>query len=122
MNIWLEVIVSILLIGGACWAMVAAIAMFRANDGYTRINVLGVSTGVGLPMIVIGAFIYHTAVSGFSGWYLGKALLTILALVIVSSVASNVLARAAYLSGAEVDPRTSPQDLAEQPEISADRA
>ena len=34
-------------------------------------------------------------------------------LLIVSSVASNVLARASVLSGAETDPETSPNDLLE---------
>ena len=33
------------------------------------------------------------------------------ALLVVSSVASNALSRAAVLSGAEIDPRTSPNDL-----------
>ncbi|MBV7411204.1 cation:proton antiporter [Dermabacteraceae bacterium P13101] len=118
----IDIIISLLLIVGALATLVSAVAMFRARDGYTRINVLGVATGVGLPLIVCAAFIYHTTYDGFSWLYLARAVLTVLALIIVSSVASNVLARAAYMSGAEIDPRTSPQDLAVQPDISADRA
>jgi len=41
-----------------------------------------------------------------------KLILAVLASLIVSSVASNTLGRAAYRSGAPVDPKTEPNELA----------
>ena len=66
-------------------------------------------------MVVVGGFLRRTRVDGFEVGVLIKTILTVVALIIVSSVASNALARAAYMSGAEVDPRTAPQDLGRAP-------
>ena len=115
LDLALTVLIGVLLIGGAFWMLTAALAMFHARDSFSRINVLSPATGLGLPMIVIGAFLQHTRTSGLDPVVLVKTLLTVLALIIVSSIASNVLARAAYLSGSPVDPRTAPQDLARAP-------
>lgn len=112
LDILLTAVVGVLLIGGAFWMLTAALSMFHARDSISRINVLSPATGLGLPMIVLGAFVQHTRENGFDPMVLLKTLLTVLALIIVSSVASNVLSRSAYLSGSPVDPRTAPQDLA----------
>ncbi|GAA1491180.1 hypothetical protein GCM10009626_39260 [Brachybacterium sacelli] len=115
LDLALSVLIAVLLLGGAFWMLTAALSMFHARDALSRINVLSPATGLGLPMIVVGAFLEHLRVDGFEPESLLKTLVTVLALIIVSSVASNVLARAAYLSGAPVDPRTAPQDLARAP-------
>lgn len=115
LDVLLTVLIGVLLIGGAFWMLTAALSMFHARDSFSRINVLSPATGLGLPMIVIGAFLQYTRVDGFDVAVLVKTLLTVVALIIVSSIASNVLARAAYLSGSPVDPRTAPQDLAREP-------
>lgn len=111
-----DVLATVLLLGGAFWMLTAALSMFRAHDALARINVLSPATGLGLPMIVLGAFLLHTKVEGFEVAVLIKTILTVVALIIVSSIASNVLSRSAYMSGSAVDPRTAPQDLARSPE------
>ncbi|MDN5601673.1 MAG: cation:proton antiporter [Dermabacteraceae bacterium] len=116
LDVALSVLIAVLLLGGGFWMLTAALSMFNARDAYSRVNVLSPATGLGMPMIVVGAFLQHTRIDGLEPGMLVKTLLTVLALIIVSSVASNVLARAAYLSAAPVDPRTSPQDLARPPE------
>lgn len=115
LDIAVSILIAVLLLGGAFWMLTAALSMFHARDSLSRINVLSPATGLGLPMIVIGAFLQHTRTTGLDPFVLVKTLLTALALIIVSSIASNVLARAAYLSGSPVDPRTAPQDLARAP-------
>lgn len=115
LDLALFVLIAVLLLGGAFWMLTAALSMFHARDALSRINVLSPATGLGLPMIVVGAFLQHLRVDGFEPGMLLKTIVTVLALIIVSSVASNVLARAAYLSGAPVDPRTAPQDLERAP-------
>lgn len=111
----LTVLILALCIGGALLMLLSAVAMLREHDAFARINVLSPATGMGLPMIVTGAYLHQLTASGFSAAALVKLLVTLAALLVVSSVASNTLARAAYLSGAPVDPRTRPQDLANEP-------
>lgn len=111
----LAVLAAVLLLGGAFWMLTSALSMFHARDSLSRVSVLSPATGLGLPMIVLGTFVQHVRVDGFEVALLVKTLFTVVALIIVSSIASNVLARGAYLSGAPVDPRTAPQDLARAP-------
>ncbi len=111
------VIASILLIGGALWALIAAIAMFRVRDAYSRISVFSPATGLGLPMLVTGVFVEFCRAGSFDLMLLLSTVLTVVAMVCVASVASNVLARSAYLSDAPIDPRTDPQELAEEPAV-----
>lgn len=115
LEVALTVLISVLLLGGGFWMLTSALSMFHARDALARINVLSPATGLGLPMIVVGAFLQHTRADGFATDMLVKTIITVLALIVVSSVASNVLGRAAYLSGAPVDPRTAPQDLERAP-------
>ena len=119
LDIALTVLTAVLLLGGAFLILTAALSMFRVHDALSRINVFSPATGLGLPMIVLGAFLQHTRVDGFETAILLKTLLTVVALILVSSVASNALARATYLSGNPVDPRTDPQDLARPPDEEA---
>lgn len=107
--------VGILLIIGAAFPLIVAVAFFKESDAISRINALGPATALGLPLIVLGTFIGWTWFEGFSPVVFIKSLLTITALILVSSVASNILARAAYMSGAPLDRRTSPNDLANDP-------
>lgn len=111
----LEWIASVLIMLGSLLVLTSAVAMFRQRDALSRVNVLSPATGLGLPMIVTAASLHRWSTTGFAWLDLGKTLLTIVALLIVSSVASNILARATYLSGAPVHPITDPQDLARDP-------
>lgn len=108
-----SVVAAVLVLGGACWVLVSAVAMHRLTDALSRVNALSAATGVGLPWIVIGAWLHSLTVHPFAWVDIAKVAVTIVALLIVSSVASNVLARASVLSGAEIDPEASPNDLLE---------
>lgn len=108
-----EIAVSVCAIVGSLLVLAVALTFFHERDAVSRINALGPATVLGVPLIVIAAFIFTTANDGFSWFNLATALITIVAMVLVSSVASNVLGHAAYRSGAPLDPRTSPNDLAE---------
>lgn len=106
-------LITLCVVVGSLFVLAVAVVFFKERDAVSRINALGPATALGLPLIVTGALIEWAWQFGFSGWLLFKSIATICALVLVSSVASNVLARAAYASGAPLDPRTSPNDLAE---------
>lgn len=108
----LSVIIGVLAVGGALLVLASALSMLREHDALSRINVLSPATGLGLPLIVLASYLHKLATGGFTWTGLLQALVTLVALWVVSSVASNVLARSAYLSGAPVAPETDPQDLA----------
>lgn len=109
------IIVGVLMIGGAVIVLNSAVAMLRTDDAYTRLSVLTPATGVGLPLVVLGTAIEQTYQVGFTWGTWGKVVIIISAMVLVSSVGSNVLGRAVYLSGAPLSKRTVFNDLAEEP-------
>lgn len=109
---WYDVLSVVLATGGALLVLLSSVAMLRARDGLQMMNVFSPATGMGLPLITVAVFVHLTGARGFSWWTLLITAVTVAALIIVSSLASNTLARAIYQSGAAVDPRTEPQDLA----------
>ncbi len=108
-------VIGTLVVVGALFMLTSAVAMLREADAFTRINVLSPATGMGLPLIVVAAWLHKLWIRGFEWQPFILTIITIGALLVVSSVASNALGRAAYRSGAPVDPRTDPQDLARDP-------
>ncbi|HKJ12350.1 MAG TPA: monovalent cation/H(+) antiporter subunit G [Ornithinimicrobium sp.] len=113
MDIVLTVVIGILAIGGALCVLVSAMAMLRVEDALSRINVLSPATGLGLPAILLAAYLNHLTEVGHDWIDLIKVLVAIAGFVILSSVASNTLGRATYRSGAPIDPKTSPNELAQ---------
>lgn len=98
------------LLGSLCF-LAASVAMTRVGDALTRINVLSVATGLGMMLFIVAAFV-HELSSGFRWIALIMAVVALGATVVVTSVASVTLARAAYRSDAPLDPRTGYDDLA----------
>jgi multicomponent Na+:H+ antiporter subunit G len=113
MNEFLGYFAAGLLLLGALHFLVAVIGMLRAGDAISRVNNLSPATGMGLPLIIVGAVVHEYAVGELSVLDGVKAALAIVASVIVSSVASNMLGRAAYRSQEVLDPRTASNALAE---------
>lgn len=107
--------VGLLCLSGAAFVLFSAVAMLKARDGLARVNVLSAATGLGLPLMVLGAFVADVRTNGFDWLDLVKVVIAVLGFIIMSSVASNNLGRAAYRSGAPVDPATRPNELAEEP-------
>ncbi|MFC7400717.1 monovalent cation/H(+) antiporter subunit G [Citricoccus sp. GCM10030269] len=107
-----EILAIVLILCGVLFVLLSAWSMVRARDALQMMNVFSPATGMGLPLVVAGVFFHLTGRDGFQWWTLLVAALTIYALVVVSSLASNTLARAVYQSGAPLEPRTDPQDLA----------
>ena len=64
------VIVGLLCLTGALFVLVSAVAMLKARDGLSRINVLSAATGLGMPLIVAGALVCAPAgaIDGTAGF------------------------------------------------------
>lgn len=99
-------VAGLLMLLGSLFFAVTAIGMLRSRDAISRVNNLSPATGVGLPLIIIGAAVHDLAAGDLTVLDGLKAALAIGAALVVSSVASNMLGRAAYRSQHELDPRT----------------
>ena len=98
--------VGVLVVGGSLFFLVSGVAMLRTRDAISRVNCMSPATGMGLPLILLGAFVHETATDGWSTTTFVKMVLAVLASLAVSSVASNVLGRAAYRAAEDLDPHT----------------
>lgn len=99
-------VAGLLMLLGSLFFAVTAIGMLRSRDAISRVNNLSPATGAGLPLIIIGAVVHDLAAGDLTVLDGIKAALAIGAALVVSSVASNMLGRAAYRSQQELDPRT----------------
>lgn len=99
-------VAGLLMLLGSLFFAVTAIGMLRSRDAISRVNNLSPATGAGLPLIIIGAAVHDLAGGDLTVLDGVKAALAVGAALVVSSVASNMLGRAAYRSQQELDPRT----------------
>ena len=107
-----NIVIAVLSITGCLIMLGSALAMFRATDALSRVNVFSPATGLGMPLILLATFIYTLVNDGFSWYRLFTAFVGFLALIAVSSVASNVLSRSTFVSGSPVSRKTVPNRLA----------
>lgn len=107
------VVVGALALCGAIVVLLGAIGLFRERDAYCRLAYLGTVASFGLPILVTASYLESLLSDGFSVYGLIRFVLTVGALLIVASEGSNMIARAAYLSGSPAHDSTDPQDLAE---------
>jgi multicomponent Na+:H+ antiporter subunit G len=99
-------VAGLLMLLGSLFFAVTAIGMLRSRDAISRVNNLSPATAAGLPLIIIGAAVHDLAAGDLSVLDGLKATLAVGAALVVSSVASNMLGRAAYRSQQQLDPRT----------------
>jgi multicomponent Na+:H+ antiporter subunit G len=97
---------GLLMLLGSLFFVVTAVGMLRARDAISRVNNLSPAAGAGLPLIIIGAAVHELAAGDLTVLDGVKAVLAVGALLVVSSVASNMLGRAAYRTQEQLDPRT----------------
>lgn len=100
------VVAGLLMLLGSFFFAITAIGMLRSGDAISRVNNLSPATGAGLPLLIIGAVVHDLTAGDLTVLAGVKAVLAIGAALVVSSVASNMLGRAAYRSQQGLDPRT----------------
>jgi multicomponent Na+:H+ antiporter subunit G len=99
-------VAGLLMLLGSLFFAVTAIGMLRSRDAISRVNNLSPATGAGLPLIIVGAVLHDLTAGDLTVLDGIKAALAVGAALVVSSVASNMLGRAAYRSQQQLDPRT----------------
>ena len=92
-----SVVATVVLTAGVTFIMLASLGVARLPDVFQRMHAATKAGGIGTTLVLIG-----TLVAGGVARPL-TAVLTIVFMLLTLSVASQLLARAAYLSGAPIE-------------------
>lgn len=96
MNVILDIVSALLLLGGAFFVLVGAIGVFRLPDFYTRLHGAGVTDTLGAGLILLGLMLQ----AGFTLATV-KLLMILVFLFITSPTSCHALAQAARACGLE---------------------
>ncbi len=88
------IVATLLLAAGVAFITIAAIGVARLPDAFQRMHAATKAGGRGATLVVLGALAAGGVVRPLTG------VLTVLFVLLTLSVASQLLARAAYMSGA----------------------
>ena len=108
-----EIIVSVLVILATIMVVATSVAMWRAPDALTRVNLLGPVIGVGFPLLMVSKLIIDWSSTGFDLNNFVRAVLAIAGVWIVASVGSYYIGRSIY--GVTVVDKKHAEDRAYQP-------
>ena len=88
------IVATLLLAAGVAFIAVAALGVARLPDVFQRMHAATKAGGIGASLVVLGVLVAGGVARPVTG------VLTILFMLLTLSVASQLLARAAYMSGA----------------------
>ena len=94
MAVVLEILVAILLVGGALISLVAALGLLRLPDLFTRMHAASKAGAVGGGLILVAVAVLSQDASVSM-----RAVIGVLFLLLTTPVSAHLLARASYLSG-----------------------
>ncbi|MEM1314068.1 MAG: monovalent cation/H(+) antiporter subunit G [Pseudomonadota bacterium] len=106
----LEILASIAVLSGAAFCLVAAIGVLRFEDVFMRLHASTKAGTLGAGLVMLGAALTLDG-SGASA----RAVGVIVFLLLTAPVSAHVIARAAYLAGAALSPRTWIDERAQLP-------
>lgn len=106
MSGFLDLIGSIVVLGGAVFLFLGGLGLYRMPDSYNRIQAGTKATTLGSLMVFLGVALI------VPGWSV-KLLLILLFLLFTNPLSSQVLARAAHRSGIAPTPGTRADALAD---------
>ena len=90
-------IASVLLIAGVAFITIASLGVARMPDVFQRMHAATKAGGIGTALVVLGVLAAGGVARPLTG------ILTIVFMLLSLSVASQLLARAAYLSGGPIE-------------------
>lgn len=91
------VVAAVLLALGVAFITIASIGVARLSDVFQRMHAATKAGGIGTSLVVLGVLVAGGVARPLTG------VLTVVFMLLSLSVASQLLARAAYLSGAPID-------------------
>ena len=83
-----QIVISLLIVFGAMWILIAAIGLLRFKDLYSRIHATTKATSLGILLIIIGVIFY------FDFWDVTlKSILIIVFVYLTSPLAAHSIAK-----------------------------
>jgi multicomponent Na+:H+ antiporter subunit G len=90
-------VATVLLVGGVAFVTIASLGVARLPDVFQRMHAATKAGGIGTTLVVLGVVVAGGGARPVTG------VLTVAFMLLSLSVASQLLARAAYLSGAPIE-------------------
>jgi len=90
------VLAMLLMAAGVGFIAIAALGVARLDDAFQRMHAATKAGGIGVSLVILGVLVAGGVARPISG------ILTIVFMLLTLSVSSQLLARAAYMSGAAV--------------------
>jgi multicomponent Na+:H+ antiporter subunit G len=90
-------VATLLLVAGVAFIAIASLGVARLPDVFQRMHAATKAGGIGTSLVVLGVLVAGGAARPLTG------VLTIAFMLLSLSVASQLLARSAYLSGAPIE-------------------
>ena len=91
------VVAALLLVGGVAFITIASLGVARLPDVFQRMHAATKAGGIGTSLVVLGVLVAGGVARPVTG------VLTIAFMLLTLSIASQLLARAAYLSGVPME-------------------
>ncbi|MBD9481840.1 Na+/H+ antiporter subunit G [Pseudomonas sp. PDM14] len=103
MNLWLEILVSVLLLLGSGFVLIGTIGLYRLPDFFTRLHGPTKATTLGIGGMVLASLIFFSVGAHSLS---SHELLISLFLFISAPVSAYMLAKAAVLQQLPLEPKT----------------
>ncbi|MDO5031464.1 Na+/H+ antiporter subunit G [Corynebacterium sp.] len=91
-----EIIASILMVVATLMVIATVVSLWRAPDALTRVNLMGPTVGIAVPLLLVAKLVVDFAENGFSLWTLVRVLIAMFGVWILGSVASFYMGRSIY--------------------------
>lgn len=91
-----EIIVTVLVVLATICVVATTILQLRAPDALTRVNLLGTLVVIAFPILIVAKLIRSWTTTGFDLNDFIRAIIAVLAVWIVGSVASFIMGRSIY--------------------------
>ena len=91
-----EIIVTVLVVLATICIVATTILQLRAPDALTRVNLLGPLVVIAFPILIVAKLIRSWTTTGFDLNDFIRAIIAVLAVWIVGSVASFIMGRSLY--------------------------
>ncbi|MDN8626105.1 multicomponent Na+:H+ antiporter subunit G [Corynebacterium mucifaciens] len=91
-----EIVVTVLVVLATICVVATTILQLRAPDALTRVNLLGTLVVIAFPILIVAKLIRSWTTTGFDLNDFIRAIIAVLAVWIVGSVASFIMGRSIY--------------------------
>lgn len=91
-----SIVAMLLMAAGVVFILIAGLGVARLPDVFQRMHAATKAGGIGTTLVILGVLLASGVARPLTG------VLTVLFMLLTLSIASQVLARAAYISGAEL--------------------